>query len=255
MLAAVDLTSTVSPSDLSAMESTKRQCLEVISWDAVALEKLTATPPTKNEGYNFAKVKIGAKALVLNLTPGKVWLDMPFGFDVGFQAKNDKVPAFLGGESSTKVEYLSVVINIDSPELIAFLTELEEKNKALGEEAFPGQTWVPSVKIDAHPTLKVRVIVHNSSARTNIIVVNENKTIEEGKGYDFLKPILDRCNNLKRCGCKAEVELSRIWSNKGQCGAVFEVRKLVVNAVSRNAVEDEFVSTEDERTALLASLE
>jgi hypothetical protein len=135
------------------------------------------------------------------------------------------------------------------------LCSLEVKNQQLGEKAFPDQKWLPSVTTGRYTSFKIRVVVHNSSARTNVLVIHEDKTISEGVGYEFLKPMLERYDNFKRCTCKVQVELARLWSTKGNMGAAFEARKLVLNTVNRGAsIEQEFQSTAEEREALLASL-
>jgi hypothetical protein len=257
MTAAEDSSTTpVAATPVEAMSAAKRQCLEVVAWTSVAVDDIAVSgPPSESEGFLQTKPKISGKSVVIDLTPGKAWLGVPFGLDMAYTAKkSEKVPAFLGGADSTSAEGVPLVLDISDDAQKGFLLKLEEGLKALAEATFPGQTWMPSVKNGTYLSLKAKIILNNSNGRTNVKVIHTDKTIENGLGYDFLKPILARYNNLRGLECKAVVEICKLWSFKGQCGVVYEIRKLVLNT---NVVKLEtlFAGGDDEDAELLASLE
>lgn len=138
------------PSDSEAMQpAAKRQCLEVVAWDSVCYTEisLTGEPFKADGGFQCVNPKLGGKSLCIDLAPGKLWLEMPFGIDpLHSESVSGKKPVFLGGTALTAAaEYINLTVNFEQDDQIRFLDGLEAKCLELAKGVFEDQTWVPSL--------------------------------------------------------------------------------------------------------------
>ena len=177
---------------------------------------------------------LGNAKLCCDLTPDS-WLRVAFPFNTSGQYEQ---VSFLGHfPKADKPEGLNLGIVLDGSQ-VAFLKAVDEK---LSKEmaAISKAAWHPLLTVNEkynNTSVKVKVML-GKDAETMIKVIDSDKNVHEGRGWDFLKDHMGT-HNFRGAKVKVSVRLDALWNVAKRAGLRLVATHLVLIQPEGNQVLD-----------------
>ena len=199
----------------------------------------TAVKKTDPEGLPMLfPADSNRNSLHLNLTPTGSLL-IKYGFDT--RGKYER-PSFLGGPPSTgKSEGLSIKVTL-SDEVLEAVKGLDDRCRELffAQPNTVGVQWQPLVSNEE--VAKISIILAGDDC-THIAVL-EGAQLTQGRGWNFLSPLLPKYGWFNEVAAKIAIKVGQIWVVEGKAGIRLIAQHLRMQASEILEPADPFADSE-----------